>query len=119
MSASVLERAWREATKPSEREHVTLYIHQNPGKFRLVNLASPRALSHLRWTVDNPEDLAFVCAVYAALYPGKPAFDTDDILDLLARQPDLGRQNAHITRNEGLKAAETAEAGPPIPAHKS
>ena len=108
-SMAVLERAWREATKPSEREHVTLYIHQNPDKFRLANHASARDLSHLRWTVDKSEDFTFVSAVYAALYPGKPDFDTQDILDLLEQEPSLGRQNAHIARNEGLAASLRAD----------
>jgi spore coat polysaccharide biosynthesis protein SpsF len=102
MSAAVLERAWREAKKPSEREHVTLYIHQRCDEFRIANYTAPCDLSALRWTVDHIEDFAFVTEVYEALYRQKPEFTSADILALLTRRPELARGNAHILRNEGL-----------------
>ena len=108
---AALERAWREAVKPSEREHVTLHIHQRPDVFRLANHTAGRDWSGLRWTVDTPEDLDFVRAVYEALYPAKPDFAMDDVLALLARRPDLGRGNAHIARNEGLAKSLAADEG--------
>ncbi len=40
-----LERAWREARLPSEREHVTPYILKNPDKFRIGNISYDRNLS--------------------------------------------------------------------------
>ena len=99
---AVLEAIAAEPRSPAEREHVTLAIHRRPERFRLLHVKSPRDLSALRWTVDEPRDLAFVRRVYAALYPGKPDFDTADILDLLARTPELLRINGDIARNEGL-----------------
>lgn len=111
VSMAALERAWRQSTTLSEREHVTLHIHQRPTEFRLVNHAGQGDLSSLRWTVDAPEDLAFVRAVYEALYRTKRDFGTADILALLARQPDLGRGNSHIGRNEGLAKSLAAEKG--------
>lgn len=104
-----LERAWREASLPSEREHVTPYIYGHGEFFSLLSVTRDFDLSDLRWTVDNPEDLEFVRRVYEALYPSKPDFETDDILDLLARHPELGKINAHIGRNEGLKKSLLAD----------
>jgi len=98
-----LERAGREATLPSEREHVTLYLRAHPERFRLGNYVSPVDRSGMRWTVDEPEDLEFVRAVYEKLYPVKPAFTTDDILNLLERHPGLRSINSKFKRNEGLK----------------
>ncbi|MEW5943436.1 MAG: glycosyltransferase family protein [Pseudomonadota bacterium] len=98
---AALERAWREGRLPSEREHVTPYIHQHPELFRQVNVSQENDLSALRWTVDNPADFEFVREVYEALYPHNPAFATADILDLLARRPELGKINTHLQRNEG------------------
>lgn len=69
----------REATDPYDREHVTPYLYRNPGRFTLAELVQPRDESHLRWTVDTPDDFAFVERVYAALYPSKPDFTSDDI----------------------------------------
>ena len=46
-------------------------------------------LSHLRWTVDEPEDFILVEKIYQALYKENPFFLTKDILDLLKEQPYL------------------------------
>jgi len=37
MSRQALERAWREAREPYQRAHVTPYIYQNPGQFRILS----------------------------------------------------------------------------------
>lgn len=99
----VLQTARREATTIVEREHVTPFVNRRPERFRLHNLASPVDLSTLRWTVDEPNDLAFIRRVYAALYPTKPAFNTADVLALMHRHPDLALINAGIERNKGLQ----------------
>ena len=60
-------------------------------------------LSHMRWTVDEPEDFELVRRVYEALYPVNSAFTTKDVLDLLAAQPELLELNRKFRRNEGLE----------------
>lgn len=82
MTRAALEQACREAAEPYEREHVTPFIYRRPDRFRLAYLSQPVSLAHLRWTVDLPEDLAFVRDVYEHLYPGKPDFTTDDVVAL-------------------------------------
>lgn len=110
---AVLDRAWREATLGSEREHVTPYVRKRPREFRQHNVVSPRDLSDLRWTVDEPRDLAFVRGIFARLPEGR--LDHAAVLDLLAREPDLALINAGIQRNEGyLKSLrEDSLAAPP------
>lgn len=68
-SIAWLERAGKEAQKPMDREHVTTYIRRHP-EARKVNLDGPggAALDH-RWTLDFPEDLDFMRALFAA-FPG-------------------------------------------------
>ena len=100
---AALEAAWREASLPSQREHVTPFIHQQPDRFRIGSYTNDVDLSHLRWTVDEPEDFDLVERIYAALYPQKPDFTTADILALLARQPELVQLNLGIRRNEGYE----------------
>lgn len=102
-SFAALEAAWREATDPFEREHVVPFIIRRPGRFRLGNWAWPQDLSGLRWTVDEPEDLAFVIRVYAALYPARPDFGFADVLALLEQHPELADVNRRFERNEGSK----------------
>jgi spore coat polysaccharide biosynthesis protein SpsF len=94
MSLSALETAHREAATPFEREHVSPFIRDHPERFRLRNVRSPRDLHHLRWTVDYPEDLDFVRAVYEALYRDGGFFTTEDVVALLDRRPEIAAINA-------------------------
>ena len=112
MRADILERAFAEAQLPSEREHVTPYIHKHPEWFRIEHVKGEGDLSALRWTVDEPADLAFVTEVYAALYPQNPTFDTAAILSLLERQPELASLNDQFQRNEGYAKSLTADPSP-------
>jgi spore coat polysaccharide biosynthesis protein SpsF len=102
MRFDALDKAWREAKLPSEREHVTPYMYRRPDRFRLGSLEQEPDLSGLRWTVDEPEDFEFVSQVYEALYPSNPAFTTGDILKLLRSKPALRSVNSGFVRNEGM-----------------
>ena len=66
-SFAALEKAWQEAKRPSEREHVTPYIWNHPELFRLANVENDEDLSHHRWTLDYEKDLRFTREVYARL----------------------------------------------------
>ena len=96
---AALETAWREARRPLEREHTTPFFWENPGRFRLGNVEwsaeKDFSMSH-RWTIDYPEDYAFISAVYDALYHQNPAFGLDDILRLTAERPGIAQLNAHL-----------------------
>lgn len=105
-----LETAWREATLPSEREHVTPFIYHHPERFRLGNLRQDDDLTQLRWVVDEPQDFAFISAIYGALYPGDPAFTTGDVLALLERRPDIAGMMGHAPTNEGYQRSVAADA---------
>jgi spore coat polysaccharide biosynthesis protein SpsF len=97
-----LTQAWREARLPSEREHVTPYI-KNSGKFRTANFTAPVDLSHLRWTVDEAEDLVLVREIYKELYPRDPRFKMADICALLRRRPELEAVNQVHLRDSGYE----------------
>jgi spore coat polysaccharide biosynthesis protein SpsF len=97
-----LEQAWREATLPSQREHVTPFIYAHPERFKIGSYKNVDDLSALRWTVDEQEDLDLVTILYETLYPGKPDFNLQDILDLVHARPELQTLNTRHTRNEGM-----------------
>jgi len=101
-SMAALEKAWREAKLPSNREHVTVYIWQHPELFKQKFLKNAVDLSAKRWTLDNPEDYEFIKKVYDALYPAKPDFTMNDILEFLKANPEIETINQGIARNEGL-----------------
>ena len=63
-SFSALERAWMQAIKPSEREHVFPFIQFNPKIFKITNIKSAEDFSYIRCTVDRDVDLNFVRRIY-------------------------------------------------------
>ena len=102
-SPKTLEAAWKEADEVFEREHVMPFIWRRPERFRLGHYRNERDLSHLRWTVDRPEDLELVLTIYRALYPRNPEFTWHDVLELVTERPELTQLNGHFVRNESLK----------------
>lgn len=96
-----LEKAWKEAKKPSEREHVTPYIWNHPKKFKLGKIQYKENLSHMRWVVDVERDLTFVREIYKRLYKNGKIFHMEDVLKLLKEHPELMEINQGIIRNEG------------------
>lgn len=91
---STLERVWREATSPHERQHVFPYIYEHPEKFVTAGLADAIDRSDMRWTVDTEEDLAFVREVCRLL--GTLEFSWTDVLRVLDVHPELLRLNAQV-----------------------
>lgn len=108
-SFEALARAWREATAPPDREHVTSYMWRQPDKFRLANVTHAPDLSGLRWTVDEPADLEFARAVYRHLGVRAETSGMDDVLDLLRRRPELEQINRGPARNEGYARSVRAD----------
>jgi spore coat polysaccharide biosynthesis protein SpsF len=80
--SAALRKANAEALDRESREHVTPFIHSKPDRFQITHVTQPDDLAALRWTVDDPDDLAFVREVYASLYDRNPRFASDDILTL-------------------------------------
>jgi spore coat polysaccharide biosynthesis protein SpsF len=98
VTVAALEAAWREATRPLEREHTTPFLWERPQRFRLGSVAWETGCDYsmsYRFTVDYPDDYAFVAAVYEALWrPERPVFTLEGILELLEARPDVFRLNA-------------------------
>ena len=99
MTLHALERAWREADKPYQRVHVTPYIYEIPGRFCVHSVESGENHSDHRWTVDTPEDLAFVKEIYR-LFEGVDSFSWRDVLEVLKREPELMGINHHVRQKE-------------------
>ncbi len=91
MRTGALLRAAREATDPYEREHVTPYLYRHPEIFAQDFISQAADEGEVRWTVDRPDDLEFVRAVYGALYPNRPDFSSEDVRAFVRSRPDLHR----------------------------
>jgi spore coat polysaccharide biosynthesis protein SpsF (cytidylyltransferase family) len=109
ISYRALIEAAAQARLPSEREHVTLFARNRPDRYRIGSVKQEVNLASLRWTVDEPEDLEFVRAVYKELYPSKHDFNTSDILALIERRPELSVINSNIPRDAGLSKSRAAD----------
>lgn len=98
-SFSTLERVWKNAKKPSEREHVTSYIYTNPEQFSIGFTEYHEDLSNLHWTVDRIEDLNFVRTLYSKIHK-KPIL-LEDILNVIKDEPLILEINKNTNPKEG------------------
>jgi spore coat polysaccharide biosynthesis protein SpsF len=94
-----LERAWREASEPYERTHVTPFFYQHPELFSLVSVTGARDYSRYRWTLDTAEDFAFLQEVYLR-FEDRNDFSWHEVIDLLEREPGLMLINADSRQKE-------------------
>lgn len=97
---TVLQNAWGNAKSPSELEHVTPFIRSDKSIQKGSYIAEVDN-SDLRWTVDEPNDLTFVTAIYELLGSHGDYFNSQEIYTLLKSRPDLMNINNNIERNEG------------------
>jgi spore coat polysaccharide biosynthesis protein SpsF len=93
---SALDRAWREARMPPEREHVTPYIYNHPEIFKLTGVYNATDQSRHRWTVDTQEDFTLIEAILEGLYPSNPSFLFDDIVRFMDSNFQLFAVNSHV-----------------------
>jgi len=96
VSRDALARTWRETTREDWREHVTPYIYLTPGAFRVREIRSAVDRSHLRWTVDTPEDLALIRLIIGHF--GHDRFATADVLEVLESHPNWLALNCQVVQ---------------------
>src|SRR6267143_4650164 len=107
-SFNALEKAWKNATKSSEREHVTPYIYKNPDQFSIGHIEFHDNMQNLHWSVDRLQDLEFVRALYNKIQK-KPIL-VEDILKVIKDNPSILEINKDTNPNEGyLKSLKTDE----------
>jgi spore coat polysaccharide biosynthesis protein SpsF len=96
------------ANDPVAREHVTSWFKLNPAPIRTVWVGEypPLAFPPARLSLDTPEDLAFLRAVYDRLGAAAGEASLRDVL-LLDTAPDLRAINAHVRQKP---ATETQAA---------
>jgi spore coat polysaccharide biosynthesis protein SpsF len=118
---AALERAWAEAKKTRQREHVTPYFYEevnpeslcfdprknrhavgnSPRRFKVLLLHHDQDYGDLRWTVDTPQDLELVRQVISQL-TNRSDFTWLDVLDIFERQPELVSINAQVQHKTHL-----------------
>jgi spore coat polysaccharide biosynthesis protein SpsF (cytidylyltransferase family) len=97
-----LRQADESATEAFDREHVTPYLRREP-RFRRGNLGHQEGdLSPHRWTLDYPEDYAFLNALFERLPPAPAIPSLAEVLTVLEDAPELSAINA---MRVGVRAA--------------
>ena len=100
MSFIALERAHLEAVSSLDREHVTTYI-RNTDSFLKSSIQYSQDLSHVRLTVDEPEDLNVVTKIFQHFLPDI-FFGWEKVLELKDLKPEIFAENKNILNNEGF-----------------
>ncbi|MBD3257708.1 NTP transferase domain-containing protein [candidate division GN15 bacterium] len=95
-SFEALAAAYREAAERPEREHVTPFIHRQPARFRLRNVAYSEDQSRHRWTVDTLDDFELMRCMLEALAGKMPDFTLEDCLALIDENPEWEKINWHV-----------------------
>ena len=97
-SMEALEKTWKEADLPSEREHVTSYMKKKD-VFKKFNLKNNSKIPIYRLTVDRKEDLEFLRTISSKI--SKQPILLKDILDLFTKEPDILKLYNNIDPVEG------------------
>lgn len=110
-TGEVLARAAAEAHGAEDREHVTPWMRRH-GELTRVNLAGPGgACVDLRWTLDYPEDMAFLEALFEKLAAGPAMPLYEDVMAVLHRHPEIAEINAGWSHLSRYSASEAAGSG--------
>mgnify|MGYP005850299479 CR=1 FL=1 len=102
-SFKALEKAWEEAKKQHEREHVTPYIWNNPSIFKLGNFNNSENLSNYRLTVDEKEDFELMKNLIEHFKEKWINLSMNEIINFLRERQELIELNKKFKRNEGYK----------------
>lgn len=90
ISFEALKKLYDCVKNDSEKEHVTLYAHNNLNQFKTENVAMTESnRSEIRVTLDTEEDYALLCAVFDYLYAKNEFFNYEEILKLFQDKPWL------------------------------
>ncbi len=92
-----LERCARLATSTPAREHVTWFMHtERPELFVRRSVVDEANHADLRWTVDTPDDLALVRAIYELAGPSEAPLAYAELVAEVVRRPRLLSMNADV-----------------------
>jgi spore coat polysaccharide biosynthesis protein SpsF len=75
------------------------FFYEHPERFNILHITHEPDYGDLRWTVDTPEDLQMLRQI-VSYFPGRDDFSWHDVLDLVAKHPELSQINADIRHKD-------------------
>tara|TARA_B110000014_G_C20123532_1_gene596753 strand:- start:385 stop:1155 length:771 start_codon:yes stop_codon:yes gene_type:complete len=100
-SFETLEKMWKDAKLPSEREHVTTYIRNKKLDCKFGNLENVEKLGNLRFTLDRYEDLQLIKKITSKIH--KNPILIKDVIKIVTDYPELLEINKNVENDEGMK----------------
>ncbi len=107
-SRRALDTLVREArTDPVAREHVTGYFKEHPDAVKIsrIDMDPAYAFSGARTSVDTPDDIRFIDALYQHLGVEAGEANLRDVVELLKREPKLLKINHNVRQKKTTQAS--------------
>jgi spore coat polysaccharide biosynthesis protein SpsF len=98
INLEVLEKSHRLGNKRHRSEFCTMYISENPTKFRIFRFDPPKQLNRpeIRLTVDTPQDLIVARIIQEKLGKGNSIISLKKIIKFLDKNPNIKKLNSNI-----------------------
>lgn len=107
ISFKTLESCYDNASTDLEKEHVTLYVHNNLNQFKTKNIVlNESEMYDIRITLDTEEDYALLCAIFDYLYMDDKLFKLNEIIGLFKHKPWLKLINKKIMAKKSFETFE-------------
>jgi len=101
-SKKILDEMYYNAKKPSEREHVSLYVVMQPKKYKMYRVDYLNDVSHYRFNLDYELDYKLIKEIFENLYYENQHFTMEDIIKLLETNSSIFDINSKIKPYEGI-----------------
>ncbi len=108
ISFNALKKCYYNAENDLEKEHVTMYVHNNLDSFKTenVNALNESYGPQIRITLDTEADYVLLCAVFDYLYKKDIFFKSEDIINLFKDKPWLQLINKKIMAKKSFETFE-------------
>lgn len=109
VSFSALEKVKNIAIENYQKEHVTIYIKENPELFK-IRVIKPELIfrrKDMRLTVDTKEDVKLIREIYNRLYKENEIIDIKDVVRLLMNNLNLKKINFKVEMSDINKYASS------------
>ncbi len=101
ISRRALDLMQRETTAPYCREHVTPYIHEHPGRFKMNTLMPPAWMQRdFRLTVDTAADMEMMARLFDEMAKAGLAVNFSSAMAMLEAKPEIAQINAGVQQRD-------------------
>ena len=101
-SKKILDEMYYNAKKPSEREHVSLYVVTQPEKYKIYRVDYLKDISHYRFNLDYELDYKLIKEIFENLYYENQYFSMEDVIKFLEANPSIFNINSKIKPHEEM-----------------